>query len=122
METSSNNFEVTVRQLRGGAALAELSAELAALVAAVRATGREGKLTFDLRIKPASEGQGETVVIIDEVKAKQPKSKTPTTMFYTDESGNLLRNDPRQREFELHPMPLDVVAIKPAQRNDEVAS
>jgi hypothetical protein len=105
MEPMSNGFEKTLREMRQGAALSELTEGLFALVAKVRETGRAGKLTWKLKIKPASRGDGVTLMLEDEVEVKMPPVVRPQTIFFATEDGRLQRNDPRQKELELRAVP-----------------
>lgn len=94
----SNRFTTTLGEVRKGAALNDLSNELAKIIEAVREHGGPGSLTLRLDIKP-TDGSGDQVLITDDIKPKVPKPKKQATLFFTDEGGDLLRNDPRQRDW-----------------------
>jgi hypothetical protein len=96
-----NAFDKTLRELRGGFAMSELSERLGEVVAAVRLTGKKGKLRLELEVKPASRGETVCVMVEDEISTKIPKPDRITTIFYADEQNLLQRQDPRQKEFEL---------------------
>lgn len=100
-----NSFELVLREMRHGRSLAELSQELAALVAAVRETGKGGSLSYTITVKPASQGDVVTVQLQDEVKAKVPKPARGASIFYASDENALMRSDPRQREFALREVP-----------------
>jgi hypothetical protein len=110
MEQMANGFEKTLRELRQGAALSELTEGLYALVAQVRETGRPGKMIWKLKVKPASRGDGVTLMLEDEVEVKGPPTIRPQTIFFATEDGRLQRNDPRQKELELRAVPAPEVA------------
>jgi hypothetical protein len=96
-----NTYEQTLREMRHGRSLAELSEELARLVQAVRETGRAGSLTYKLTIKPASAGDVVTVQLEDDLKCVTPKPARGSSIFFATEENTLQRTDPRQREFQL---------------------
>ncbi len=105
-DTNTNNtFDKTLRELRHGSALTELSESLAAVVAAVRATGKKGKLKLELSICPASKGETVCVMIEDTITTKLPQLEKPVSVFYSDEQNMLHRVDPRQKELELRSVP-----------------
>ena len=96
-----NAFEKTLREINEGKSVSDLSEALTNLVAAVRLTGRPGKLKYTLTVKPASKGETVTLMLADEIDVKTPKSERLTSVFFADQDNVLLRNDPRQKEFEL---------------------
>ncbi len=103
--TITNTFDKTLREIRAGLVITELSQKLSELVAAVRATGKGGKLRLDLAIKPASKGETVCVMVEDDITVKLPKPERANTIFYSTEDNLLQRNDPRQSEFELKEVP-----------------
>src|SRR5262252_4072062 len=107
----SNTFDKTLREVRGGLVMTELSQKMTELVAAVRATGKGGKLTLELKIKPASKGETVCVMVEDDITVKLPKPEKATSVFYATEGNLLQRSDPRQKEFELQEVPQE----KPAE-------
>ncbi len=88
----------TLTQLRKGMTVAELSIELAELVAAVKKTGKKGVLTFKLLVSPSGE---EIVSVEDVIEVKVPKMPRKSTVFYTTEDHRLQRTDPNQAELRL---------------------
>lgn len=96
--TISNRFTTTLGDVRKGRALNDLSSKLAEVIEAVREHGGPGSLALKLDIKPVN-GSGDQVLITDEIKTKAPQPKKEATLFFTDEGGALLRNDPRQRDW-----------------------
>jgi len=105
MEATMNSYEQTLREMRHGRSLAELSEELARLVAAVRDTGKAGSLTYKLTVKPASAGESITVQLEDEVVPKVPKPARGVSIFFANDDNQLQRTDPRQREFDIREVP-----------------
>lgn len=96
----SNAFSKTLQEVRSGYALGEASEKLTELVAAVRATGRQGELVLRLRVKPASRGETVTLMVEDECTLRMPKTDRPQTVFFASEENFLQRVDPRQKEME----------------------
>jgi len=78
---------------RKGKFVTEASDKLAALVKQCRATSKAGQLTITLKVKPAMNGE---VFLTDACESKHPKPDNSATLFYDDEYGSLLREDPRQ--------------------------
>ncbi len=101
MSEINNSFDKTLRELRRGAVIDECSQALAQVVAAVRATGKPGKLKLELSIVPTSRGDSCCVTVLDDVSVKLPRLEKAITIFYANEENLLQRNDPRQQELGL---------------------
>ena len=91
-----NSYEQTLREMRHGRSLAELSEQLALLVAAVRDTGKAGSLAYKITVKPASAGDVVTVQLEDDVIPKLPKAalapNTPATVARASGVCNAVRS------------------------------
>jgi len=94
----------TLRDIRQGNCLDELSVYLNDLVAAVRETGKAGDITLKLKISPAGSGKVEAIQVDDSIIVKLPELPKPSTLFFTTEDNNLQRQDPRQKTMELEPV------------------
>lgn len=101
-EPTPNSFEQTLREMRHGRSLTDLSLELERLIEAVKNTGKAGALTYKLVIKPASAGDTITVQLEDDVTTRMPKAPRGSSIFFVTEQHTLQRGDPRQREFVIH--------------------
>jgi hypothetical protein len=112
MTEIANTFEKTLREVRAGMAMSELSEGLANLVQAVRASGKGGKLVLELKIKPASKGETVCVFIEDEITVKAPKPEKASSIFFTTEDNLLQRQDPRQMVMELREVPAPKQELK----------
>lgn len=88
----------TLRLLDGGAFLDRCSDELAALVKAVEATGKTGKLTLTLDLKTVGNG---AVQITPKVNAAVPEPKPDTTLLWATVEGNLVIDNPNQQKLDL---------------------
>lgn len=89
----------TLKHLRGGEFLDEAAGKLNELVAAVDDTGKEGKITIELKLKKAS--RGGAISIVDSVSVKLPKQQALDTLLFATPEGNLITSDPRQANLPL---------------------
>lgn len=101
----------TLRELHRGELLEELENDLTEVVAAVRKSGKGGKLTLTIGVKPASKGDTNVLTVEAAVKTTLPKPDRSASIFYATEDNQLVREDPRQLKLELRqaavtPMPL----------------
>lgn len=95
------SFVDTLREIRSGNCLDELSVSLNDLVAAVRNTGKSGELILKVKVTPAGSGRVEAIQVDDSIIVKMPELPKPSTLFFTTEDNNLQRQDPRQKSFGL---------------------
>lgn len=114
-EKETPGFLGTLKEIRQGQSLHELSEHLASLVEAVRATGRKGSLSYTLTVKPASKGETVTLMVEDAVTVKRPNPERGTTVFFAATDNTLQRNDPRQPELAGLRKPAEVTHIREAQ-------
>lgn len=106
-------FDATLRDIRFGGLVDELTQQMAALVAAVDSTQRAGELTLKIKLKPAGGGAME---LTDEIKAKIPELPKGSSIFFGTPEGSLIRNDPRQPELTgLREVSAPTQALKEAQ-------
>lgn len=89
-------FTDTLRDIRGGEVIDELTIAFRELVQRVSETGQSGSLTLTLKCKRASKGSGNTLVIADDIKLKLPTNEKGETILFATPDGDLQRNDPRQ--------------------------
>ena len=89
-------FTDVMRDLRFGEALDELSEQFNQLVQAVENTGRAGEMTFTVKLKPSTAG---AIEVTDQIKVKLPPTQKGSSLFFATPEGNLVRNDPRQKEI-----------------------
>jgi len=94
----------TLCELRQGKTIVELSSNLGELVEAVRRTGKPGRLTLSLTVRPFSKGRSEEEVQVlsfeDAISMKLPQLERGSTVFFSDQRGSLARNDPRQMRID----------------------
>lgn len=77
-----------------GALLQQLTALWPEVVKAVRATNQPGSLTLTLSAKM---DRGVMVVVAAKVATKLPAPAIGTSLFFSDDAGNLTRHDPKQQ-------------------------
>lgn len=77
----------------------ELSRQLRQLVVAVNETGKPGKLTLVVDIKPQANTDG-VVTVTERVAIKAPALDRPASIFFITDASGLSRTDPRQLTFD----------------------
>jgi len=98
MRVRPDLWNFTVSHLRAGATQEELSNKLAEAVCMARETGKQAEVTLKLIVKPVGDGQYE---LRDKVATKIPEHQRGMTLMFGTPDGNLMRDDPRQRNLEL---------------------
>lgn len=88
----------TLRDLRAGQLLTDMQDQLQQLVTAVGDTGKAGKLTLTLEVKPFERAEG-AMVIRDTLKLGLPKIESKGTVMFATPNGALQRNNPRQDDL-----------------------
>lgn len=83
-----------------GRSATELTDALQKIVEAVTETGKPGKLVYSVSITP-SKADG-AVNVTDSIAVKAPALDRPTSIFFVDESHNLVRNNPSQPQLFDH--------------------
>lgn len=87
-----------LRDIRKGRVVEQATEQLANVVRAVDRTGKSGKLTIELTIEP-EKGGGSQKMIAAKVTSKIPVEDMPKGLFFSNEDGDLLRQDPSQGEM-----------------------
>jgi hypothetical protein len=90
-------FTDTLNQLRFGTLSDDLTKALHELTLKCGETGRAGRLTLDLQLKP---GKGGQIEVFDDIKLKLPKEERGSSIMFSTPEGNLTREDPRQMQIE----------------------
>lgn len=86
-------FAEVLSEVNKGVVADEAATSLAALVTAVKETGKKGRITVTLEVAPFT-GNDEIAKVSGTVAVRAPKAEPPASIFYQDEDGNLTRNDP----------------------------
>lgn len=87
-----------LREYRRGQLVDEASEQFQDVVKAVLATGKPSELSIVLKVTP-NKGDTSLVIVAGQVKAKVAKEELPSAIFYADDSGDLHRSDPKQRDL-----------------------
>ena len=101
-------FFETLRELRKGQTLEDLTEALAEIVSAVQETGKAGEITLRLRVRPPRPGARSYLTIEDQVSSKIPRADRGDTVFFPLADGSLSRQDPSQLGLQLSSVPNDV--------------
>lgn len=96
-EAPSNTFLRTLAELRRGQTASELSDALSLVVGEVLKTGKSGKLTLTIAVRPNADG--ETLSLKADHSMKLPKPDTKETNFFADDNNILMRDNPKQKEL-----------------------
>lgn len=89
-------FTDILRDIRKGATVEAATDELAELIQAVKATNKAGTLTLKLKINPVGR-DGKQVEIVPNLSVSTPTPDLSKGIFFVDDQGDLLRDDPDQR-------------------------
>ena len=88
----------TIADIRRGALNQEAAEEMTKVIQAVRETGKAGKLTITIDVKPLANHEG-AVTVRGKATATLPKVDSKDEVFFATEGGELTRNNPKQDEF-----------------------
>lgn len=105
-----NLFASTLNAVGYGDLAGQASASLEELVKSVRETSKSGEITLTLKIKPRGRDSGQ-VEVTGTVKLNSPIADVAPSMFFATENGELLRDNPAQRQLPFgQDMPQPVAA------------
>ena len=90
-------FTDTLNHIRFGTLSEDLTKALHELTQKCADTGRSGKLTLELQLKP---GKGGQIEVFDDARVKLPKEERGSTILFATPEGSLTREDPRQMQIE----------------------
>ena len=107
-----STFADTIRQLSSGRLDELLLDSLREVTAAVHNTGKTGKLTLTLTVKPNEERR--SVVVSPDVKVAAPKPNAGDSLFFSSEDGDMTRTDPMQPELAFRAVQSPEPAFKQA--------
>jgi hypothetical protein len=86
----------TLQEIAAGTFHAKVSDELRQLTAAVTDTGKKGTLVVTLTVAPIKPGNTTNLVVTAQSALKAPAGDAPSAVFFSDQDGNLTREDPNQ--------------------------
>lgn len=94
-KTIDGAFLRALQEHRQGEILTELSIEMRKAVESAQRIGRAAKLLLVVTLTP----NGNAIAFTAEVDTKLPKEPPFAGIFFTDDAGNLFRNDPGQQDL-----------------------
>jgi hypothetical protein len=106
-------FAAWLTELNDGASHIELSNKLNQLVDDVAHLGKQGTLTYTIKIKPAGRNNDTTVMITDTITLKAPEGDRPDSIWYIDHDGNPVRHNPDQQRLPLREVPRPAIVADP---------
>jgi hypothetical protein len=84
----------------------DISAEFHQLLDAVREHGKKGQMTITFVVEPPANGVDNAPLPIGiESAVKPPKATAPKALYFLDNDGNPVREDPRQLAIQFHAAP-----------------
>lgn len=99
-----NPYQHTLQEIENGSLVADLDDKLSELIGKVKERGKAGSITVSLKIKPL-DTDAESVSVVASVKVAEPTKAERASIFFTTEENSLVRNNPRQQEMKLEPVP-----------------
>ncbi len=87
-----------LREMRKGRIVDDATEALTELVKAVDATNKPGALTLKLTVKPSKDGGWEKTLSAA-ISTSVPRPDLPDAVFFSNADGQLVRDDPDQREL-----------------------
>lgn len=112
--SSGAYFAQVLSQIAHGDAAEQASDQLAGLVKAVGEHEREGTLTLVLTVKPRG-GSGQVEVTV-KTNVKSPVREIAPSMFFVQDDGALVRDNPRQKKLPFGETPIRVGIDKAANQ------
>lgn len=94
-------FASVLQELAKGQVHSDASEALRELTTAVAEHGKKGTITVVIEVAPLPKGDGNTLIVSASVTSKPPRGETRPSVFYLDDDGNLVRDDPRQLKLDI---------------------
>jgi len=88
-------FAAILQDINNGDVANQLAVDMQELTNAVRELGRKGTLTLKIEVAPRK-GSSAALNVTARRDLKMPAEEPVESVFFTDQRGNLLRDDPRQ--------------------------
>jgi len=95
----SNAFMQVLQTHDGGDVCNELADAMREATAAVVLSGKAS--TIELKVKFTPAAKGAFGVVFSKPKVRKSEPERGSSIWFSDEQGNLMRNDPRQKELPL---------------------
>ena len=107
-------FEQIIAEMRNGRFSQQLTTELDDLAKAVHSTGKSGKLSISLTLKPSGENG---IEMEGKASTTIPRPDVGKAFYFMDENSELSRTDTRQREMQL-----EAAGVTPLKPKAEVSA
>ncbi len=96
------DFVAVLLEMRNGKVATDVSKKMNELIDSIKETGKAGKLTLTLSLRPSKadlhEGVKE-ISITHECKLAKPEKPIGPSVFFVDHEGGLTRTDPDQQQL-----------------------
>lgn len=100
----ANPFVQTLAQLQKGSFITDCTEKMGQTIAAVKRTGKKGKLVLTLTVLPDDTGEVRTVDIVADATPKLPeRKKGATTFFVVGDQSLSVTGVPDQPELDFEP-------------------
>lgn len=93
--SSTVTLEAVLERMKGDPKI-KIAQALQEAVAACHAQKKNGSVTIKVNLEPVDGGR---IWVGLDVTSKIPVEKTPSTLLYSDDSGQLLTRDPNQQDL-----------------------
>lgn len=110
-----NSFNQTIHEIDHGNLSDDLADKLAELIGKVKERGKAGSITLTLKIKPLN-SDVESVSVVGSVKVSEPAKAERASIFFTTDDNTLVRDNPRQAEMKLEPVPKAAARLEPVAK------
>ena len=110
----SERITQTIADIRRGALNQEAAEDMTRLIQAVKETGKAGKLTITIDVKPLANHDG-AVTVRGKSTVTLPRTESKDEVFFTTDTGELTRNHPKQDDLP----GLKVVPMTPSKVSND---
>lgn len=107
-----------IQRLGTGRLIEELVEALLATAEEVVTTGKPGKVTLTLAV--SNKGQGDPLIIVDEVVSRASPKRDPRGAFFFSLDGGLYKDDPRQAKLEFRTVDRETGEIRDVDYPDKM--
>jgi hypothetical protein len=98
---NTKSFMQLLPEIRGGNLIDEVTEAIAEAAQAVVMTQKAADVTIKIKLRPGRHAEN-AIELVGECANKIPKPDVKPSMFFMDDDGSLLRNDPNQHDLPLH--------------------
>lgn len=95
------SFMAVLAEINDGSVVEDASAQLADVTTAALAYGKTGKISIELTVSPVADLGDNALSIKHNIKAIVPQPDKRAAVMFSDDAGNLQRQDPNQGVLDL---------------------